>query len=110
MNNAQTKRTQAQDQIEVLISLGYGKAYDLHFPDRNPDALITRDRRPLVHHHCAILDSLGVSWEKQNHALMFLNDAASPKTWDCFYQNSFGTMAGKILDGATFNNLLNGKL
>ena len=96
-----------QDHIEMLITLGFGKAYDLHFPHRHPDQLIKRDRKPLVAHHCAVLDSLGIPWEKQNHALMFINEAASPKTWDCFYQNSFQTMAKKILAGATFTDLRN---
>ena len=97
----------AQDHIEMIINLGFGKAYDLHFPHRNPDALIKRDRRPIVAHHCAVLDSLGVSWGVQNQALMFLNEAASPRTWDCFYRNSFQTMAKKILDGTTFSDLRN---
>lgn len=91
--------------LEVLISIGFGKAHDKRFPSRK-GGLIERNTAELVSWHCKILDSLGIAWSVQNQALQFINEGNEPETWNCFYKNSFKKLAEKILNGSTHAELI----
>ena len=98
-------RKQAEQHLEAFISIGFGKAHDFRFPNRRVDGLVRRDEKSLVGWHMECLDKLGVTWSTQNNALMFINEHDTERTWNCFYRNSFQSLARRILEGSTYFEL-----
>lgn len=60
-----------------------------------------------VNFDCKALDNLNVSFNVQNQALQFLNEAGENKeVWNCFYRRSKTYIAGLIFDGMHFNDIV----
>lgn len=91
-------------ELERLLIAAQAKGHYLRFPQRFE---VEPDTQNWVNHSTKALDKLGVSWSIQNTALMFINDIDQQPVWELFFKRSLFKIIDNILEGESFNAIVN---